>query len=279
MFSLLVSLRAIAQPGEPVTPCQETFQIPISYSLRTLPCHSSDPLSKEFIISLGPGSGSQYVVSDPSNQSTITGPTINNGVYTYKISFDATGWRRLVITTNKECFETTILDVPVLCECPSLPYKVLGNLTQNETKVTGSDLSGVANFYIINNIILNDFIDIHIEGQSFTVLGKNEYNRSTPGGNIFGPWIFIGKYLPIYSAVYCGSNNGDLTTFKGDPCFGMWGGINVPFPAINAQTLRMENTLIRDAYRAVGLTMGISGVAEIENCSFFSNLYGIVSKH
>ncbi len=282
MFALLISLQGWGQSGgsgEPVQPCSEPSQaIPISYSLNALPCQSSDPKTSEFTISVGLGPGAQFFVADPSGQSTITGPTIVNGVYTYTVRFTSTGWRQLVITSDK-CYLTTYLDVPVLCDCPQYSYKVLGSLHETNQNVGNTEIAASDNFFVVGNFTFTDNSNMAFSGKTFTVLGKNYYANNWAGGTILGPYITVGNQLLNATSVFCGSNNANPVVFKGDACFGMWGGLNVIDSIGVTPALIMEHTYVQDAYRALGVLTGRTNKVQIENCQFTGNLYGIVARN
>ncbi len=278
MFTLLISLQGWGQPGGgPEQPCDDNTDIPLSFVGSELPCSNNDPFIGTFYFSIAQGvSGAVFYVTDPSSQANITTSVDGNGTTHVNVTFNSSGWKKLIVTSNKNCYSTANLEIPVLCSCPNEPYDILGSFIEGKTVVVNNaKLAAFNRFYVINNLTITDQAGVSFDNKTFTVLGKNQYNVSNPGGVVNGPYIKLGDLVANNTLVNCGG--GALTTFQGDPCFGMWGGLVIKDSIGISPSVNIENCNIKDAYRAVGILPGTLNKVKIWNSTFFGNLYGVIS--
>ncbi len=285
MFALLISLPGWGQPGGEIE-CIDKVYLPydIVYDLDTLPC-IQDGQSQVLKIKVGPSVlNSSFQIIDSSGQATISGATVSNtGVYTFSITFNGGGWKKLTIVPSAPCHRIKNISVPVLCNCPGeTDYKVLG-FPDTVISYDSSAFLPMFKYFVIGDIKIKPSTNFSLDNREFIVLGRNEYNDSLPGGPIFGPYITLastaGGTNPYFKL---GLQNGISNKFHGDPCFGMWGGIRFD-TTYNQVNFIIENNEVSDAKIAVdnllnNLAFNHAKSVFISHNTFKGNLNGVFSR-
>ncbi len=311
MFALLISLPGWGQSGrEPGDPpsleCEEPLNV-IHYthnitSLNSLPCMGpADPetgtsaRTQTFAIAINNGNSFGYQITSTKSIEVVQLPNPPGefhvlGAYVFDLRFLEPGWHTISIKSinNNTCEEEAIFDIPVLCDCPSFSYTVTGN-PNTTTVIEASDIDDLSNK---NHFVIGDLEiratqtanaqspTFNITGSSFNVLGRVQYNPSSPGGTIFGPKISITRIDP-----QTGNSNSskgltlESSNFNGLDCFGMWKGIEISDSlASQPPFILFRNISIKDGLVGVNILTGSRFALKLESSKIDACLYGIIAK-
>uniref|UniRef100_UPI0039C70CC1 hypothetical protein n=1 Tax=Umezakia ovalisporum TaxID=75695 RepID=UPI0039C70CC1 len=312
MFSLLVSLPGWGQrTGEDPEPiaCPEP-SIPMQvqhffYRNNGLPClteiqhNNQDPTYEtefHYIVITRSTSTPGYNITSSSPitvQQVFNPPSLpiesNINDVIYRVKFYQSGWNNLTITPSDptSCEMPFELLVPVLCNCPSQPYNVLG-IPGDLVTIDNANIGMVGNGinYVIGDLEFNGSTGtLYVNDKKFKVLGFNNYYESyQPGGQVYWPSITLTTK---------NRNTGSLTSngllvqkqsgesyFEGDPCFGMWGGLIIDDSvsgSTNFAKINLKTTKISDAYVGVKSIPGSSNVLFLADVNIDACMYGIIS--
>ncbi len=248
----------------------------------------------------GLASGGYNIISDKLiSVSTVILPPGSNQqgsqffTHTYNIRFLEGGWHNITVSAiqpsstrgNSQyiCEESVTIQVPVLCACPSQTYTVLGN-PYTKTQINTANINSVGNGinYVIGDLEFNSNSgNLSLTNKKFIVLGKNRYFGNAPGGEVFGPTIRLTSKnmlnnMPIPNKlILIQGTTATQSYFKGDPCFGMWKGIEVD-DSLGSQT-RIFSTTVEDAYVGIRTIVGSSGALGFDNLRINDCIYGMIS--
>ncbi len=327
MFALLISLSSLAQreggggdelieepPGGGIQ-CLDPYSIEVSHTLFSdngLPCaepfgtgvNQGEGISqpKYFVLkptALNNGTGYSISSDKPITWSTVAPPpglSVQPNDIVFRVVFWQTGWQNLTFNGNPLCEIPFVVTLPVLCNCPTVNYKVLGR-PNTTTIIAGSNINQLSSSlnYVIGNLEFNSSQSpsgvAQIYAKKFVVLGNNAYNTfipgsadNKPGGSIFGPFIkFTNRYV---GSLISSGNKWDITEnagiwneFYGDPCFGMWGGIILDDSVDNYNDLasRLKATKISDALVGINFKAGSKNAFDLTDVEIDACMYGIIT--
>ncbi|NBV14840.1 MAG: hypothetical protein EBS07_12365 [Sphingobacteriia bacterium] len=142
------------------------------------------------------------------------------------------------------------------------------------------------NFYVIGDVELSGASgNLNFVDKKVTVLGKNSYSQnSQPGGEVYGPKITLttkdrltGNLTP--NQVNVQGTTATTSFFKGDACFGMWGGIVVDDSASSVLSIKINfsNTSISDAFVGIHVIPGSYDATIFDDVNIDACMYGVIN--
>ncbi len=313
MFALLISLSSLAQregegPGDDILCDEPSVEIQVShrfYENDSLPClvpanigEGAPPasyLSRYYIIGVTKAAPSAtYTLTGPGgvhieNYVPNIGEQIGSSSQYFRVRFSGSGWIDLTVnpTNGLYCELPKTISVPVLCSCQTEPYKVLGIpgelITYNSynAHTIGNGIN-----YVIGDLEFNGSTgNLNILDKKFKVLGRNAYFGSgQPGGVVYGPKITLTTKDRATNTLTNNSVKIEGTTqtssyFEGDPCFGMWQGIEVDDSLSSFLSIKVDFTKanISDAFIGINVIPGSRDAVNIVEAKIDACMYGVIN--